>query len=319
MAEEKTKMMNPLMKLNQEIEAAPNVRSVILLAQDRFKKNYELVTGKKDGDQRFQSELLNYLEIVNDKPALQNVEKFSHFAAVMKAATTGLSFASDGHLYPVPIGGKVKVQIGAHGKKEMLRMMKEIKFVNEAVVVMKGDHFVMDKLSGKILEHRSTKESSTANKLEDVFGVYTRLEWNDGRITDTFVGHDELVKAKSKSKNLGPGSVWEEWPLEMVKKVSYHRAKKNHYRLPDGVVDFGGETAKTDEGDDNDTTVDVPHSEVQQPSNKSEEPIATTAEVVSEPVKPEASKSRKKEEPPVQKPVESSKPSEEKTGDSFLD
>lgn len=307
MAEEKK--VNALTQLNEQIEKAPNVRSVILLAQDRFKKNYELVTGKKDGDQRFQSELLNYLEIVNDKPALQNVEKFSHFAAVMKAATTGLSFASDGHLYPIPIGGKVKVQIGAHGKKEMLRMMKGIKFVNEAVVVMKGDHFVMDKLTGKILEHRSTSTSSAHNKLEDVVGVYTRIEWADGRITDTYVSHEELVKAKSKSKNLGPGSTWEEWPLEMAKKVSYHRAKKNHYRLPDGVVDFGGEATNSEEGED--TTVDVPHSEVsqqQQPTPEAE-PVTVTAEVVEEPVKEKKqSESKKKEAPKADNP-----------GDSFLD
>jgi recombinational DNA repair protein RecT len=301
------KMMNPLQKLNQEIEAAPNVRSVILLAQDRFKKNYELVTGKKDGDQRFQSELLNYLEIVNDKPELQKVEKFSHFAAVMKAATTGLSFASDGHLYPIPIGGKVKVTIGAHGKKEMLRMMKGVKFVNEAVIVMKGDHFLMDKLSGKVLEHRSTDRSSTRNNLDDVFGVYTRIEWADGRVTDTFVGHDELVKAKSKSKNKGPGSTWEEWPLEMAKKVSYHRAKKNHYRLPDGVVDFGGEAANTEEGDDN--TVDVAHSE-EPVTTATPEPEVITPEVVEEP---------KKTEKPKAKKEEIAKPAAEDAGESFLD
>jgi phage RecT family recombinase len=304
MAEEKK--VNALTKLNQEIEAAPNVRGVILLAQDRFKKNYELVTGKKDGDQRFQSELLNYLEIVNDNPKLQSVEKFSHFAAVMKAATTGLSFASDGHLYPVPMGGKVKVQIGAHGKKEMLRMMSGVKFVNEAVVVMKGDHFVQDKLSGKVLEHKGTKDSSTRNSLDDVFGVYTRIEWKDGRITDTFVSHDEIAKAKSKSKNLGPNSVWEEWPLEMAKKVSYHRAKKNHYRLPDGVVDFGGETANTAEGDD--TIVDVPHSEMPDtpaPTVVAEEqpPLTVTAEVVEQTEVPGKKPEKIKEDLGAKKPA----------------
>ncbi len=294
-----TKKVNALTQLNEQIEKAPNVRSVILLAQDRFEKNYELVTGKKDGAQRFQSELLNYLEIVNDKPELQNVEKFSHFAAVMKAATTGLSFVSDGHLYVMAIGGKAKVQIGAHGKKEMLRMMKGVKFINEAVVVMKGDSFVRDKLSGKVLKHESTDKSSVRNSLEDVVGAYCRIEWNDGRITDTYVSHEELVKAKSKSKNKGPNSTWEEWPLEMVKKVTYHRAKKNHYRLPDGVVDFGGEAPNTDEGDDN-NIVDVPHSE--EPSNQApaQEPITVTAEVVEEPKKPEEKKQpvkAKKEEP----------------------
>jgi recombinational DNA repair protein RecT len=257
-----TDQKNALKVLESQIKEAGSVREVLTLAQDRFVKNYSLVTGKKDGHQRFETELLNYLDIVNMKTELQAADKFSHFAAVMKAATTGLSFKSDGHLYPIvySVGDKkvVKVEIGAHGKKEMLRMMPEIKFIHEGVCVMKGDHFIHDKLNNCVKEHYTTDKSVNSNKFEDVYAAYTRIEWKDGRVIDVVLYHSELEKAKSKSKNQGANSVWNEWPLEMSKKVTYHRAKKLYHRYPDGVIDFGGDAASSSQ----DGTEDVDHTVV---------------------------------------------------------
>jgi phage RecT family recombinase len=248
--------MNPLKKLEMEIEQSPNIRGAVMLAQDRWVKNYQLVTGKKDGAQRFQTELLNYMDIVNEFPALQKCEKFSHFAAVMKAATTGLSFKSDGHLYVIPYGNRAKVQIGAHGKREMMRMMPEIKFISEGQVVMKGDDFSYDKINSKVVKHLTTEKSSTRNNLEDVMGSYVRIEWKDGRIIDVYMSREELLRAMEKSSNKGPNSVWQQWPLEMSKKVPYHRAKKLYHRFPDGVIDFGGEAP--------DDVTDVPHQDIKE-------------------------------------------------------
>lgn len=287
-----TQALNPLRKLEMEIEQSPSVRSAIMLAKDRWEKNYQIVTGKKDGAQRFESELLNYLDIVNEKPELRGADKFSHFAAVMKAAVTGLSFRSDGHLYPIAFkqGDKtvVKVQIGAHGKREMLRTMPEIKFVHEAQVVMAGDHFRYDKVNSRVVEHTSTEKSSTRNKIEDVFGAYVRLEWKDGRITDVYLTREELIRAKSKSKNQGDNSVWEQWPLEMCKKVCYHRAKKLHHRFPDGVVDFGGEAEGEEE------TQDATYTTVEA------EPVMEAQPVEVEEVKEKPKRSVKKDPEPEQ-------------------
>lgn len=253
--------MSQLKDLIQKVNSAPSVREAVVLAQDRWAKNYYLVTGKKDGMQRFESELLNYLDIVAEKPDLAKIQdKFTHFAAVMKAAVTGLSFRSDGHLYPIVYGGKIKVQIGAHGKREMLNQMKEVKFVHEAQLVIKGDSFKHDKMNNKIIEHVSTDKTVVAKSLDDVIASYCRIEYHDGRIIDVVVYHEDLVKAKNASKNKGAGSTWDLWFGEMAKKVSYHRAKKLYHRYPEGL--------EFNVGDDN-----------SDPSDGSDEPIQYAQEV----------------------------------------
>lgn len=276
MAEQK---QNALKVLEQQIQQAEGVRGALILAQDRYVKNYELVTGKKDGAQRFESEVFNFLDIVAEKPDLQKADKFSIFGAIMKSAITGLSFKSEGHLYPMAVkaGDKtvVKVQIGAHGKREMLRMMPEIKAVDEAVIVSKGDHFVHDKLNKIVKEHYTTKDSSTRNNIDDVFAAYCRVEWKDGRIKDVVIYQEELKKAKSKSKNQGDYSVWNEWPLEMCKKVTYHRAKKLYHRYPEGVVDFG-----RDASDNADPTEDITHTVMTESEPPEENVDQDTGEVV---------------------------------------
>lgn len=269
--------MGQLEHLIKQVNTAPTLKDAIAKAQDRWAKNYELVTGKKDGKQRFETEFLNYLDIVADKPDLAKVtDKFSHFTAVMKAASTGLSFKSDGHLYPIVYGGKIKVQIGAHGKREMLRQMKEVKMVYEGQVVYKGDAFKHDKLNNRVIEHSTTDKSVNSNKLDDILAAYTRIEFMDGRMVDVVVYREEILKAMAASKNKGPGSVWETWPGQMSVKVSYHRAKKLYHRYPEGLeLNVGVETEDKAETDDvNYTTVE--EAEAQLPSEPHQ------AEVVSD-------------------------------------
>jgi recombinational DNA repair protein RecT len=258
MAEEnKVAKVNPIRQLLVEVGKAPDVRTAIQHAENRWVTNYNLVTGRKDGHKRFESEFFAYLDIIADKPALQDADKVSHFAAIMKASTTGLSFKNDGHLYPIPqtVNGKkvVKVTIGAHGKREMMRMMQEVKFIHESVVVMKGDKFIHDKRNHIVKIHETTDQSSTRNNIDDVIAAYCTVEWKDGRIIDEVIYVDELKKAKSKSKNKADDSTWNEWPLEMCKKVVYHRVKKAHYRTPEGVEDMGGDAPSNNQDPTEDT------------------------------------------------------------------
>lgn len=285
--------MSQLQTLIKQINSAPNVRDALVIAQDRWEKNYYLVTGRKDGVQRFQSELLNYLDIINDKPELKKADNFSHFAAVMKAAVTGLSFRNDGHLYPIAYGGKIKVQVGAHGKREMLMQMKEIKFVNEAQLVVKGDTFKHDKINNRVVEHVS--EGKEAKSLDDVVAAYTRLEYTDGKIVDVVVYHDELVKAKQASKNKGAGSVWDTWFGEMCKKVTYHRAKKLYHRYPEGIEFNVGDDEETSEPEDISYEV-----QDQQPESQPAEQVNQETGEVLEPevVKPETTTKKEKKANP---------------------
>ena len=81
--------MSALKKIEEQLASAPSIKAMMQLnmVQERFIANYEAVTGKKDGSTRFQSEVFAYLEIVNDKPDLMKADRFSHFAAIIKAGT----------------------------------------------------------------------------------------------------------------------------------------------------------------------------------------------------------------------------------------
>src|SRR5688500_9782691 len=173
--------INPLKQLEQQLAEAKTVKDIfnIEVIRERFIKNYAAVTGRKDGENRYDQERFAYLEIIADKPDLQKVDKFYHFAAIVKAGTTGLSFR-DGKLYVIPTGNGVKVQSSPAGKREQLEMMPEVKRVPEPVLVMKGDKFVHDKLNNIIKEHYTTEKSETKITLDNIFASYQRILYKDG-------------------------------------------------------------------------------------------------------------------------------------------
>src|SRR6478609_6808886 len=138
--------MSQLQKFETAIREAKSVKELFQIpdVRDRFVKNYEAVSGRKDGENRLEQERFAYLQIVAEKPDLQKVDNFYHVSALIYAGTTGLSFR-DNKLYVYPNGkGGLKVQSSPSGKREMFEMMPEIKRVPEACVVYKGDHLVVD-------------------------------------------------------------------------------------------------------------------------------------------------------------------------------
>ena len=258
MADEKKQdlaKVNPIQQLERQLAEAKSVKEIfsIDLIRERFIKNYESVTGRKDGENRYNQERFAYLEIIADKPELNKVDKFYHFAAIVKAGTTGLSFR-DGKLYVIPTGVGVKVQSSPAGKREQLEMMPTIKRVPEPVLVMKGDHFIHDKMNGVVKEHYTTDKSSTDIKLENIFASYQRIIYKDGTVIDTVVYHDDLVKAKDKSKMKSDQGLWQTWPGEASKKTSTNRSFRLHHKYPDNVVLFGNEYSEESESE-----ADVPY------------------------------------------------------------
>jgi len=257
--------MSNLKKQEQALVQARSVKEALQVGfvRERFIKNYESITGRKDGDNRFQAEVFHYLELIQENEKLKNADRFSHFAAIVKAGTTGLSFGKEGQLYPILYGNIVKVQIGAHGKRELLRRMPNVKHIGEGQVVLKGDEFKHDKANNKILVHVPT-DKEVPLTLDNIRAAYFRIIWKDNEFTDIVVYHDEIVKAKSKSKMQSEQSTWNTWPGQMSVKVAYNRGYKLYYSPPQAEV----EGLKEYEAEDEDvdvvvtTTQDVVHQEV---------------------------------------------------------
>lgn len=292
---------NQIATLDQKIAQAKNVKELFALpdVKDRFIKNYEAVTGRKDGENRLEQERFAYLQLLAEKPDLQQVDKFFHFAALVYAGTTGLSFR-DNKLYVFPNGkGGLKVQSSPAGKREMFEMMPDVAEAPEATLVMVGDIFIEDKLTKSVKVHESTKDSKEEPTLENIRAAYQRIIYKNGKVKDVIVYKADLLKAKSKTKAKSDEGFWQQWPGEACKKVATNRAFRLYHKYPDNVVVYGDQ--------EDEDAKDVSHTDVTdnyeatQPAyseTASGEPVDTdTGEVyeptVVAPAEPEQKKQKK--------------------------
>lgn len=303
MAEEN---QNKIAQLDQKLAEVKTVKDLFALEDFRlrFIKNFQSVTSRKDGENRFEQEKFAYFEILNEKPELKSAPMFSHMSALMKAATTGLSFR-DGKLYvqPVKRGDQItalKVTSSPAGKREQFELMEEVKEAPEAQVVVKGDIFIYDKLNMKIIKHESTEKSMSEDMLENITHSYQRIIYKDGRIRDVVVTYAALVQAKKKSKIKSTDSgLWIDFPAEAAKKTATNRAHRLYHKYPDNVVVYGNEEA--DETIDADheiednyqpeasENVDTDTGEIHEPTNVK---VEVAEPVASEPVIEKATKKR---------------------------
>jgi phage RecT family recombinase len=265
--------MSNLKKMDAALVAAPSVKAAIQLTfvKEMVIKNYQSITGRKDGENYFASQVFEFLSIINDKPDLQKCDRFSMMAALVKTASMGLAL-QDGHVDLIKYGTILKASPNYKGHRELLRRMPTIDSVGEGVVVLKGEKFVWDKQNNKVIEHIGGDEDISL-KLENIRYAYVRVMFKDGTYADVVVSNEELKKAKSKSKNQGENSVWDQWPSQMAKKVPVHRAYTTYYKRPEVSPELElGEFAK-----DDDETNDIPYSEEKIPEpEQPKEPEAAT-------------------------------------------
>jgi recombinational DNA repair protein RecT len=271
-----TENKNQLVTLQNKLAAAGSAKAVFELkeVEERFVKNYEAVTGRKDGTNRLEQEKFAYLQRVADNPDLRGVDPFYHYSALVYAATTGLSFR-DNQLYLIPNGKTLKIQSSPAAKRYQLELMPEMESAPEAIVVMTGDHFVHDKLNSVVKEHYTTEKSSEILKLDNVRAVYQRLKYKNGKVVDVVVYKDDLIKAKGKSRMKSDQGLWEQWPLEAAKKTATNRAFRLYHKYPDNTVVFAGVEADEE-------TADVNHEEVLPTSTSVETVDQETGEVQAE-------------------------------------
>lgn len=268
--------MSGLKKMDLALSSAPSVKAAIQLpfVKEMTIRNYQAITGRKDGDNYFASQVFEFLSISAEKPEWKDADRFSIMGALVKTASYGFSF-QDGFVDLIKYGKILKASLNYKGHREQLRQMPTIESVGEAVLVLKGETFEWDKANNHVVKHIAGEEDSKL-ALDNIRYAYVRIKFKDKTQVDVVVTNEELRKAKSKSKMKGEGSVWEEWCGEMSKKVAVHRAHKVYYRKPEVSIELSlGEFSKDDED-----IFDVPHTE----EVKQEEQT---------PVEP-------KEEPPVQ-------------------
>ena len=221
--------MSNLKNMNTQLEKSTAVKDIFSLdfVQDRTIKNFVAVTGRKDGQNWYESEVLALMQVFADKPAYMKCDKMSIWGCLMTAARSGLSIA-EGDLDLVPYGMILKADRNYRGMRKQLRNMPIVKFVGEAQVVWKDDEFEHDKLNNKIVKHVSKDAPKGVPTLDMVKAAYVRIEFQD-RVEDVVMYNHELVAAKSKSK-MGDAGPWLQYVGEMCKKSVIRRANKIHYQ-----------------------------------------------------------------------------------------
>lgn len=279
--------MSNLKKMDQALISAPSVKAAIQLpfVKEMVTRNYQAITGRKDGENYFASQVFEFLSIAAEKPEWKDCDRFSIMGAMVKTAAWGFSF-QDGFVDLIKYGKILKASLNYKGHREQLRQMPTIESVSEAILVLKGETFEWDKANNHVVKHIAGDED-ISQKIDNVRYAYVRIKFKDKTQVDVVVSNEELRKAKSKSKMKGDGSVWEEWNGEMCKKVAIHRAHKVYYRRPEVNAELAlGDWAKDDE-ETNDTTYTEEHpkqmEQVAEPAveQPKEEPAPVAARVVS--------------------------------------
>lgn len=283
--------MSNLKNMNTALAKAGNVKEVFSLdfVADRVVKNFQAVTGRKDAKNWYESEVLAMMAVFAEKPDLAKCDRMSIWGCMMTAARTGLSIA-DGHLDLVQYGNILKAEPNYKGMRQQLNRMDEIKFINEAQIVLSTDEFVYDRAENRITKHESKGFPPDKITLEkDIMAAYVRIEFKDGRKVDVVMYRHDLLLAKSKSKNKAEWGPWNTSPGEMCKKSVIKRAKKVYYKPAPFEI--------SDEDLKDAPAVDVDHEVMdegpaeapvqEQPKKAEPEPEIqdVTAEEVTEPVK----------------------------------
>lgn len=273
--------MSNLKRMDHALVAAKTVKEAMQLTfvKELVTKNYMAITGKKDAENYFNAQVFSFLSILNEKPELKECDRFSMLGALVYVASTGLSL-QDGHVDLVKYGSILKAQQNYKGHREQLRTMPSIESVGEGVLVLKGEKFTVDKANNRVIEHLSG-EDVPVKSIDDIRYAYVRVTFrtlgNEINYKDVIVSQEDLKRAKSKSKNKGENSVWEQWPGQMCKKVPVHRAWTLYYRKPEAsVIDFDLGAYK----DDGEDIIDINVKEEQQAQIETakQEPVTQTTE-----------------------------------------
>lgn len=285
--------VNPLKQLEQQLATAQSVKDILKIGvvSNRYIANYEAGTGRTDGKETFEREAFAFMEISNADPEIMKCDRMSIFAGFIKAGMTGLSFTS-GKLSIYPRGGKLVVEPDAHGKKEMMGRMKEIKKIDEAVVVYNDDVFVVDAINKKVIKHEQSFPVPEAKK-ETVKAAYCCIHFTDGHREDIIMSIHEIEKARMRSKQPN-GMMWKDHYGEACKKTTYNRGYKVHYRRPETSLAFQQfegveetvETTYSEEKEQESTTVENTTTQeaevVQTETVTKQEPVKQSRKLVKE-------------------------------------
>lgn len=199
---------------------------------ENWERTYKMITGKPDGELRFNAERVLFLKAVADNKQLQEADKFSLYSAFTELAISGGTLR-DGICYIVPMRGKAQFMPGWKYRLEQINELPNVRFCREPICVYQSDAFEYELgEKPKILSHKPNPKRADN---EPILFVYWVIEFSHGtevyimdraevlRIRDQFSQSYKFRKAES---------MWATNEAEAFKKTIVKRVWKNLPKLP---------------------------------------------------------------------------------------
>lgn len=177
----------------------------------------------------YEQEKFNFLKIIADSPKIAACDPLSIYGCFLDAAVNGLSFdPTKKHLYLVPYGNKVKLEVSPYG--ELLQRMRagQIRHADNPVLIYEGDHFKLTMKDGLTsVEYEMTLPRTTDN----IVGCFLTITRPDGSLDYKVLSMPEVLKLKALSKS--PTSVsWTTGISGMIMAKTIKHAFKTYPKVP---------------------------------------------------------------------------------------
>lgn len=144
----------PMALTIQALNNSPTVTGILEMEQvkNNWVSSYKKVTGKDDGETKFEAERILFLQATAAKN-FKDCDKFSLYSAFIELAISGLTLR-DGISYLVPYGKKVQFMPGWKGRLEQIMEMPDVVYAHEPQIVREGDVFEYELgMSPRVTKH----------------------------------------------------------------------------------------------------------------------------------------------------------------------
>ena len=155
------------------------------MVRERFIKNYELASQKKDGVLAYQAQVISFRQLIQASADLQKCTIESLYKCFIQASIKGYSLdVADQQCYMYPYGAVATLQPQAGAFVEKLKRNKQILHSDQAKLVYKGDVIVVK--NGKVIDHVEKFESEiiilgyvkfTRFDNSEIYFIYRPSDW----------------------------------------------------------------------------------------------------------------------------------------------
>lgn len=155
------------------------------MVRERFIKNYELATQKKDGVLAYQAQVISFRQLIQASADLQKCTVESLYKCFIQASIKGYSLdVADQQCYMYPYGAVATLQPQAGAFVEKLKRNKQILHSDQAKLVYKGD--IIEVENGKVIKHVEKFQSEqiilgyvkfTRTDNSEIFFIYRPSDW----------------------------------------------------------------------------------------------------------------------------------------------